>query len=335
MKILRKILFPLSLAYGGVMLIRNYLYENEVLKSRSFSLPVITVGNLSVGGTGKSPMIEHLINLLQPKYKVATLSRGYGRKTKGYKVVNGIEKPAEVGDEPLQFKQKFPETTVAICEDRITGIEKLVEGISPDVILLDDAFQHRKVKAGYNILLTTFRDLYVEDHVLPTGNLREPVKGANRANSIVVTKSPENLTLEQQNQIRRKLNVKPHQKLFFSYILYDHKVYNENVEIPVLDLLRQEVTLVTGIANPKPLCQYLDSLNMKYTHLDFPDHHLFSSKELQQISDSGVVLTTEKDFMRLKDLSHPSIYYIPIRVGFINGASKFDQDILQFIENEK
>lgn len=335
MKILRKILFPLSLAYGGVMLLRNFLYEKEVLNSNSFSFPVITVGNLSVGGTGKTPMIEYLINLLLPHYRVAVLSRGYGRRTKGYIELNGTETPLEVGDEPLQFKRKYPKAVVAVCEDRVLGIEGLVENYSPDLILLDDAYQHRKVEAGYNILLTTFNDLYVNDHVLPAGNLREPVAGAKRADTIIVTKCPEDLKPEQQERIRKRLKILPTQKLFFSYIKYGDKLYNKEKEISIPEIQKRAITLVTGIANPKPLCRHLERINIDYTHLEFPDHHHFTYKDLQVISQSHFILTTEKDYMRLKELSHPHIYYMPIKVDFINSGENLQKDILQYIANEK
>lgn len=331
MKILRKLLFPFAFMYGGIMSIRNYLYDSGFLRSTSYSFPVISVGNLSVGGTGKTPMIEYLLTLLKQEYQLATLSRGYGRKTRGFLAVTGNESPVEVGDEPLQFKKKFPDITVVVDENRVRGIALLKEKFDPEVVLLDDAFQHRKVTPGLNILLTTYGNLYSNDFMLPTGDLREPKSGAERADIIVVTKGPGDLSDSEQQQIKRKLKVKEHQELFFSYIAYAEKVINERKEILLKDLSCGKITLVTGIANPEPLCQYLVGEGVNFDHLDYPDHHAFTKNDLEKISKATVVLTTEKDFMRLKYFKHKDIYYIPIQVRFIGGSSKFDAEIKKFI----
>src|SRR5690606_12215617 len=216
MKLLRKILFPFSLLYGGITAQRNWFYDIGLLISKAYDFPVICVGNLSTGGTGKSPMIEFLISFLKDEHKIAVLSRGYKRKTTGFREVLKTSMVEEVGDEPLQFKQKFPEVTVAVCEDRQTGIEKLQK--TAEVILLDDAFQHRKVKASLNILLTSFDKLYSNDCMLPAGNLREPKFGAKRADIIVVTKCPENIENTKMEAIKRRLKPKPHQEIYFSKI---------------------------------------------------------------------------------------------------------------------
>ena len=213
MNFLRKLLFPFSLLYGGITALRNFLYNKGFLKSKSYDFPVICVGNLSTGGTGKSPMIELLISFLKDNHKIAVLSRGYKRKTSGYREVIITSSVEEVGDEPLQFKKKYPDITVAVCEDRQTGIKKLKS--MADVVLLDDAFQHRKVKASLNILLTPFDELYMDDCMLPTGNLREPKFGAKRADVIVVTKCPENISDSTMEAVKRKLKPKPHQEIYF------------------------------------------------------------------------------------------------------------------------
>jgi len=337
MSILRKILFPFALLYGIVMLLRNFLYDLRVFKSSSFPFPVICVGNLSVGGTGKSPMIEYLLTLLLSNHKTATLSRGYGRNSSGFHLLDGSETAEMVGDEPLQFKSKFRRAIIAVDEKRTRGISMLRSGSSPEVILLDDAFQHRKVKAGLNILLTTYNELYIDDFILPTGNLREPASGAQRAQIIVVTKCPKNLTVKKQIQIKKRLKLKNYQKLFFSYIEYSNKVYSAKPGKLISSISDEKITLVTGIANPQPLCDYLDQLHMDFEHLDFPDHHKFTKEDLNRIMEAPLVLTTEKDFMRLKGgMSHPNLYYIPIKMKFIGSkALEFDQQIERYVLNKK
>lgn len=335
MSILRKILLPFSSLYGAIMDIRNKSYNKGLLNSSSFPVPVICVGNLSVGGTGKTPMIEYLLRLLLPKFKIGTLSRGYGRRSKGYIVLQGNELAEMVGDEPLQFKKKFPESIVAVDEKRKRGIANLLSAYHPDVILLDDAFQHRKVKAGFNILLTGYEKLYPDDKLLPAGNLREPVGGASRAQVVIVTKCPEDLDEEERNLIREKLKIDKGQSLFFSYINYSDEVTGGENFIPLASLQKKSFSLVTGIAKPAPLVSYLEKRGLSFEHLRYPDHHNFSSKDLEEIKSKEIILTTEKDYMRLKDaILHPRLYYIPIRTVFLTDANEFDRQILNFI-NEK
>ena len=328
----RKLLYPFSLLYGGVTALRNKLYDEGVFKSHSFDLPVIAVGNLSVGGTGKSPMVEYLISLLKDDKNVATLSRGYKRSTTGFHLLSGKESAAEVGDEPLQFKMKFPEVHVAVDEDRNHGIGELLKlDPAPEVIILDDAFQHRKVKAGFYILLTPFGNLYSDDLVLPAGNLREPKWGANRADVVVVTKCPENLSEAGRNKIAEKLNLKKHQKLFFSRIAYSNMLYGRTSSFSIEDLKTRNFTLVTGIANPVPLVTYLKNKNLNFDHLTFPDHHNFSSSELKELESKEMILTTEKDYMRLKnDISEARLFYLPITTEFLYDGADFDKMIRSY-----
>lgn len=336
MSILRKILIPFALLYGLIISIRNYFYDINLLTSKAYPFPVIGVGNLSVGGTGKTPMIEYLLRLLMPEHRVATLSRGYGRNTSGFHLLDGTENASMVGDEPLQFKTKFPEASIAIDENRQRGISRLNAESSPEVILLDDAFQHRKVKPGLNILLTTYGNLYSNDFILPTGNLREPATGAGRAQIIVVTKCPKNIPVEEQEKIKNSLNIKDYQNLFFSYIGYNNKIYNEEKEVALKDVEGKKVCLVTGIANPKPLQKFLSNQNISFDHLKFPDHHNFAQKDLERIAKTPFVITTEKDYMRLKDLiTHPALFYLPIKMKFLNNAQKFDNLVDGFVRNEK
>jgi len=333
MNILRKILFPFSLLYGIITSLRNLFYDKGWFKSKSYNTPIICVGNLSTGGTGKSPMIEFLISFLKKDYQVAVLSRGYKRKTTGFKEVLSNSTAEEVGDEPLQFKQNFPETTIAVCVDRQEGIEKLKT--KADVILLDDAFQHRKVKASTYILLTTFNDLYSNDYILPTGNLRESRRGAERADIILVTKCPEGVAYAKLQEIQFLLNLKPHQKIYFSKIGYDDNVFGISETLPLDYLKNKNFTLVTGIANPKPLVSYLKRKELTFEHSKFPDHHHFSTSEIKQLKEKEIILTTEKDFVRLQPkLDKFAIYYLPIKTIILKEQEEFLKEyIIEEIEN--
>lgn len=322
MKVLRMLLFPFSLLYGLVMRIRNLFYDKGWFKSTSYDMPIICVGNLSVGGTGKSPMIEFLIETLQEDYKLATLSRGYKRKTSGYLEVSGSSTAQEVGDEPLQFKKNFPEVTVAVCADRREGISNLKQ--KAEVILLDDAFQHRKVKASTNILLTPFDDLFIDDSMLPTGNLREPKSGCKRADIMIVTKCPERVAYAKLQEIEYRLPIADHQKLYFSRIAYDSHIYGVSEVLPLAYLLDKSFTLVTGIANPDSLVSFLKSRHFTFDHEKFPDHHDFSKAELAKLEQKELILTTQKDFMRLQGrMSKYAFYYLPIKTQILKGQEEF------------
>ncbi|PZD76778.1 tetraacyldisaccharide 4'-kinase [Mesonia sp. K7] len=330
MQILRKLLFPLSLIYGIVTAIRNFLYDQNILKSYSYDLPVITIGNLSTGGTGKSPIVEFLVDFLKKGRQIATLSRGYGRKTKGYRIVNPNDLAKNVGDEPLQFKTKFPEITVAVCEKRKIGIENLQKEFpNLELIILDDAFQHRQVTAGFQILLTAYDSLYCDDFLLPTGNLREPKSGAKRADVIVVTKVPDALNEGEKNNIKNKLKLEANQELFFSQIAYADFFKNTTQQLDFASL--HKFTLVTGIANPKPLVKFLEQQNFTFEHMAFSDHHHFSEKEIQGLKKHNKIVTTEKDFMRLQNhFSEDQLYYLPITTK-INREEDFQQIILDYL----
>ena len=301
--------------------------------SKSYDFPVIAVGNLSVGGTGKSPMIEYLIGVLKDNWSVATLSRGYKRKTKGFLVVSNDSSADEVGDEPLQFKRKFKNVAVGVDANRRNGIEQLMKLIpKPEVVLLDDAYQHRKVKAGFYILLTAYYDLYSEDIMLPTGGLREPKAGAKRANCIVVTKCPPSLTDSEKQTIINTLEVQSNQNVYFSSISYSNELLGASGAITLKALKAQRFTLVTGIANPKPLLEYYHSLGLHFDHVSFPDHHQFTNDDLKKLNQLDCIVTTEKDYVRL--VSKPldtSLWYQPIKVSFLGGKEKFDRNINEFI----
>ena len=335
MKTLRILLFPFAILYGFITSIRNFLFDKGILKSTSFDIPVIAVGNLSVGGTGKTPQIEYLIRLLSDKYKVATLSRGYKRKSEGFVLAEATSNAEILGDEPFQFYQKFPQIQVAVDANRTNGITQLLsQKEKPEIILLDDAYQHRKVKAGFYILLTSYGDLYADDFMLPTGNLRESRSGANRANIIVVTKCPKDLSDQNQEEIKLKLNVKSSQQIYFTFIDYDDAIYSKEEKINVKDIKSEAKILLAGIAKPKPFFDYLKNENDEC--LTYPDHHHFSDSDLDEIQNKAKgkkIITTEKDYVRLKDSKLVSqLYYLPIKSTFINQQQNFDATVLEYIK---
>lgn len=332
MQLLRYIVFPLTPIYYLVTWIRNTLYDKGVLSSKSYSMPIICVGNLSAGGSGKSPMVEYLIRLLKTDYKIATLSRGYGRQTKGYVLGGHSSSASTLGDESFQFYSKFGKSiAVSVCEDRQTGIAKLLDSkVKPEVILLDDAYQHRKVSAGLTILLTTYSNLYTTDYVLPLGNLREPRRGDKRAQLIVVTKCPIDLSDKKKERIKNKINPNINQELFFSTINYPNKVIGANNLITIESLLN--FTLVTGIANAKPLVNFLKLKGLKFNHIEYKDHYHFTENDVNELNKKELILTTEKDYMRLKQFNSlkEKLYYIPIEI-IISEKEAFNSIVKAFI----
>ena len=321
--------------YYVVTWMRNKIYDIGFKKSISFDFPVICVGNLSVGGTGKTPMIEYLIELFKDEYKVATLGRGYKRKTKGFQLANENATAETLGDEPFQFYSKYKnDIQVAVDADRVHGIKTLKSlNIPPDIILLDDAFQHRSVKAGFNLLLTTYGDIYVNDFVLPAGNLRESKKGAKRADIIVVTKCPNDLSNIERENIISQIKPLKHQSVFFSSIKYADSVKSFD-KIKKIDSM-DSFTLVTGIANAKPLVDYLKEKNLNFEHLNFSDHYNFTQNDIDKLSKKEVIITTEKDFMKLQNFESliDKLYYLPIQVN-MNDSNKFNTLIKEYIASK-
>lgn len=310
------------------------LYDFGIKKSTSYNFPVICVGNLSVGGTGKTPMIEYLIRLLKSEYHIATLSRGYKRQTEGFVIADENASASSIGDEPFQFYQKFENIIVSVDSDRVHGISQLTKlPDPPQIILLDDAFQHRKVKAGFNILLTAFDDLYTEDILLPTGNLRESRQGAKRADIIVVTKCPEHLSEERKQQITHAINPLAHQEVFFGRIAYSKSVRNNEAQLDLEKLGNTPFTLVTGIANPKPLVDHLKLLGLQFEHLKFKDHHDFNATDIATLKQKSLIVTTEKDMVRLQPHFKKSgvLYYLPIEIR-MDRQAQFDTLIGNFIK---
>ena len=302
------------------------------------------MGNLAVGGTGKTPMVEYLLRILKNDHATATLSRGYKRKTKGFGIANENTTALDIGDEPMQFHLKFPDVTVAVGEERLVAIPQLLhEKPQTKVIILDDAFQHRQVKAGLNILLTDYNNLYTRDFVLPAGDLRDIIKSALRADIIVVTKCKHTLSEAERGFIIDELNPASHQQVFFTEIMYTHPyhLFTKN-KIDIKD--SADILLVCGIANPKPLNEFLTSHVHTYDMLRFPDHHIFNSDDLAEIkkqfakiqSPNKIILTTEKDGVRLKkfenELINFPVYVLPIQHSFMfNEAEKFCDIVTAFI----
>lgn len=333
MNIFRKLLFPFALIYWLVTFIRNFLYDVGIFKSQSFDIPIIAVGNLSVGGTGKSPQIEYLIRLLSDNYQVATLSRGYKRSTTGFVLADHNANAKTLGDEPFQFYSKYPKTIVAVDENRVEGIEILLDlDKKPNVILLDDAFQHRKVKAGFYILLTAYDDLFCDDFILPFGNLREPGFGKNRSDMIIVTKCSNNIEELAQEKIKDKLKVS--QTVYFTTIAYDRDVYNELGKISVNEIKAEEKVVIAGIAKPKPFFDFLEAKAEET--MVFSDHHNFEEKDIITIlnkAKNNKIITTEKDYVRLNDkLPKKQLYYLPIQAKFLNASTDFDKKITDYVE---
>lgn len=293
---------------------------------------MIAVGNLSVGGTGKTPMIEYLIRLLSENYCVATLSRGYKRQSTGFILADANTDAKTLGDEPFQMHQKFPDVQVAVDADRKHGIEQLLsQNKKPEVILLDDAFQHRKVKAGFYILLTAYDDLFTDDWMLPTGNLRESRSGAARADMIIVTKCPKTIDEIALSEIHKKL--KYNKSVFFTAIAYDESVYSADAIKKVSEIKNTPKLLLAGIAKPKPFFAYLQQENDVV--LTYPDHHDFSESDIQNIkkqAENKLIITTEKDYVRLKNhIPSKQLYYLPIKTSFVSDSKNFDQILLNYV----
>ena len=409
MKYLRWLLFPFSLLYGLVVIIRNFCYDAGIFTSRKFKKPIISIGNLDVGGAGKSPMTEYLIRLLKGEYKLATLSRGYGRKTKGYfeagpsierqesrtkgleagdeispdvPAVSGVsgvspvsETPADnnhsrlathyspltthlpiaigtplstkIGDEPAQFKHKFPDITVAVCEKRVEGIRRLIP--NHDLILLDDAYQHRAVEPGLSILLFDYNRVNEPHLLLPAGNLREPFSGRWRAQIIIVTKCPAMLTDDEQAALGLKIKPLPYQQLFFTTISYQQLQGLDGAPVDFTIDKETTVFLLTGIANAKPLVQHLNGYTSQIIHHKYPDHHPFTLKNITKLADEflacasqkKIIITTEKDAQRLEeswvkqvmpDLGKLPVFVIPIQVVFLTESGQsFNQLIFEYV----
>lgn len=343
-------LLPLSWLYGIGVGIRNSLFDLGILKSRSFDVPVISVGNITVGGSGKTPHVEYLIELLRKRAKVAVLSRGYKRKSKGYVLSGPDTKMQEIGDEPYQMHKKFNDIYVAVDKDRCHGIERLTtdsETKDTDVILLDDAYQHRYVKPGINILLVDYHRLIIYDKLLPAGRLREPKEGKTRADIVIVTKCPKNLKPMSFRVLSRALNLFPYQQLYFTRLDYSdlHLLFGKKTR-PLSDITPNEhILLLTGIASPEQMVQDLKPYCKDITPLRFADHHQFTDSDVEKINSTfaslpspSCIITTEKDATRLENMQGLSeevkrnLYVLPVKVKvMLDKQEKFEETIISYV----
>ncbi|HMG66875.1 MAG TPA: tetraacyldisaccharide 4'-kinase [Chitinophagaceae bacterium] len=346
LKSFRILFLPFAIIYWFIIWLRNLFYNANIFRSSSFGMPVICVGNLSVGGTGKSPMVEFLVEHLKKKFKVATLSRGYKRKTTGYALANENATALDIGDEPMLFHRKFPDVPVAVGEERLVAIPQLLhDRPETQVIILDDAFQHRAVKAGLNILLTDCNNLFTRDFYLPTGDLRDIKSNYKRADIIVVTKCRPDLSPAEADKIRKEIKPLPSQQLFFSDIRYGEP-YHISKPLKTALNLKTEVLLITGIANPQSLKKFLEEQTHTYYMMSYSDHYIFRIDDLKDIkkrferieTEKKIILTTEKDAIRLmkfrSELETLPMYVIPIQHHFLFGEEeKFMSSVVNFVEN--
>ncbi|HDR89348.1 MAG TPA: tetraacyldisaccharide 4'-kinase [Bacteroidetes bacterium] len=350
-----RFLLPLSWVYGLVIWCRNFLYDVNLISSRAYPVPVISVGNITVGGTGKTPHIEYLIGLLHEKYRLAVLSRGYRRKTRRFMIGQADSSVSDIGDEARQIKNKFPEVTVAVDRKRTRGIERLLkQNPPPDVILLDDAFQHRRVKPGLNMLLIDCQRPISRDYLLPAGRLREHAMEKRRAHTILVTKCPEKMTPMERRILINDTRPYPYQKIFFSTFRYTDPVpvFPEDTEFPGKQVVKTEkyqILLVTGIANNRPLKKHVRGFQARFKELRFPDHHNYNLSDVKNIiaefeklpGNKKIILTTEKDAMRLKEKKFPehirqNMYYVPVEIAILFEKSRtFNRHILDYVRKNK
>lgn len=342
-----KLLLPFSWLYKAGVLLHNKTYHWGLKKSQTFRLPVICVGNLSVGGTGKTPMVEYLLRLLTPNFSVATISRGYKRKSKGIFISDQNTTAKEIGDEPMQFFTKFPAAKIVVGERRVEAIKELLDHFpATQVIILDDAFQHREVKAGLNILLTEYSNLFTDDYYLPAGQLRDLKQNYRCAEIIIVTKCPPGISKNEQNRIIQKLNPTPTQLIYFTTISYrqPYNIFND-FQAPLKTV--KNILLLTGIANPQPLIDYLTQYDVRIETVSFPDHHRFRERDIDKVIEifklindqNKIILTTEKDAMRLKEfdqkLQNLPVFAIPVEHQFLfNNENDFNDVILKFIKSK-
>lgn len=337
----RKLLLPFSIPYWFVTEVRNLLFNAKILPVKKFNKAIIIVGNLSLGGTGKSPHVMYILDLLRKNYQVAALSRGYGRKTSGFLVANYHSTAKQIGDEPMQFFNRFKNRIlVAVGENRVEAIQQLFSKFTLDAIVLDDAFQHRSLDSDFKVLLTDYNHRYSNDWVLPAGNLRESKRNAKRAQIIIVTKCPENLSHQEKSDIFNELKIQENQYLFFSKIAYADNLLHHEYPLNLKDIAHYNVLVITGIAQPKPFIDYLKSHFQQVYDLNYPDHYNFKESDIQQIKKvfdemkgDKIIITTEKDYMRLRSeyAIVDNLYYLPISVE-IDKQTEFNQLIFNYVQ---
>jgi tetraacyldisaccharide 4'-kinase len=350
-------LYPISLLYGLITSIRNFLYDTGILPSIEFPFPVICVGNINVGGTGKTPHAEYIVGLLRESLKVATLSRGYKRKTRDFRIATASSLVQDIGDEPLQIFLKFPDVLVTVDRNRVQGVNRILEqNPETDVIILDDGFQHRRITPGFSILLSDYERLIIRDHMMPYGNLRESKGNMRRADIILITKTPENLSPIQRRLIAKEVDKTPSQNLYFTTFIYKPPVavYGKSDQVVSQSVIKEGedcgIVLITGIANPRPLKEYMQKSYNEIIHLSFPDHHNFKDKDLVSISSAyhelksknRYLITTEKDAVRLREFTNiaepikSSFFYIPVGIHFLNeDKDEFDNLIINYVRKNR
>lgn len=350
------LLSPLSLIYGTVVFIRNFCFDTGILKSHEFSFPVIGVGNITVGGTGKTPHVEHIVSVLMGYFRLAVLSRGYKRKTRGFVVASTASGVEDVGDEPLQIKRKFPGIEVAVDENRVRGIRNLCRYDKKlQAVVLDDAFQHRWVIPGISVLLIDFNRPLSNDYLLPAGQLREFASASRRAAIVIITKCPENIKPIDRRIFKKELNLMPWQSLYFSTISYGEPmpVFSGAPVFPERDKTGKNkcsILIVTGIASPRPLRKHIRKLSPRIEQIYFPDHHRYTWRDIERIKtawksmkgDCKLIITTEKDAMRLRKFSNIDteikrhMYYMPISVSFFEkDGEAFKNQLMDYVRNNK
>ena len=335
------LLYPLSLIYELYTSFRNFLFDLGIIDSIEYKIPTIGIGNLSTGGTGKSIVVDYIIGKFKNKNKITTLSRGYNRNTKGFIQASNMSTAHEIGDEPFQFYSKHPEINVVVCEDRRKGMNIILKNL-PDTNLCiwDDVFQHRFVKPGLMILTTTFQYPFYKDEILPIGNLRENISSAKRADLIVVTKCPDNLSQKDKVSFIESLNPSDNQKVFFSSLTYLQKIKSDSKEVDIRVLLDDDFILVTGIADSSYLVNFLKNKALKFKHLKYSDHYNFNKSSIDKITGlslNKIILTTEKDFGRLRPkIKNRDIYYIEVGLKFPKEINEynFDKNIEDYIFND-
>ena len=320
MLLIRWILFPFSLVYALIVKIRNWLYDKGFFKATSFDVPIICIGNLSVGGTGKTPMTDLLINGFKKNHQLAVLSRGYKRKSEGFIIANESHTVEDLGDEPFQLYSNNSDISLAVDADRVNGINQLLRLKKPEVILLDDAFQHRKVAPSFSILLTTYSAPFYADFYLPTGNLRDDKNQYKRADVIVVTKCPAVLSDEEIKRLKHKISPKANQTVLFTTFDYASHFKNNEEKFTFDDVKSKKLALVTGIANAKPLVNHLKSKGLEFKHFNFSDHHFFTPQEVEQFQEYEMIMTTEKDFTRLQHHVDNAVF-LSVQHRFLNEGS--------------
>ena len=346
------LLYPVSFIYGLITGFRNFLYDAGIIPSVEFSFPIICVGNITVGGTGKTPHTEYVTGLLRENFKVATLSRGYKRETRDFRIASSAARVIDIGDEPMQIFRNFPDVLVTVDRNRVHGVKRILQEYpETDVIILDDGFQHRRITPGFSILLSDYDRLIFRDHMLPYGNLRESKGNMRRADLILITKCPENISPIQRRLIVKEINKSPYQNLYFTTFRYKPPVpvfedCHDGTQTDFSECAGCVIVLITGIANPQPLKDYLQNSYSEIIHLTFPDHHSFNEKDLLGFSSAynnlqsakRYLFTTEKDAVRLREFTNiaqsirSAFFYIPIGIHFLNeDKDEFDNLIINYV----